>query len=170
MLPLVLALPACWFLFIALRCTRPRLRPFVSPAPPTPLVSSSSIVVSPPWSLHLSTRALNNVPTQLLSFFLLTARWQQAHIEVERTMRLSGRLDTGTVRRQSRRLDRSARRARPSYSQSSTSGGTRRNRHTGAAYTRRYSAAGISKIKRAAIPPSRAAAGGGTDPYSASSE
>jgi hypothetical protein len=80
MLPLVAALPACWFLFIALRRIRPRRS--VSPTSDTSSASSNVtvIAISPPWSLQVSTRALDNVPTRLrFSSFSLAARRRQAH-------------------------------------------------------------------------------------------
>lgn len=94
MLPLVVALPACWFLFIALRHTR--LRRFVSPAPAS---SSAVIAVSPPWSLQVSTRALNDVPSRLLSssFLPRVVSKRTSTSQRRRRRRLSAWFDTGMV-------------------------------------------------------------------------
>lgn len=156
MLPLVAALPACWFLFIALRRIRPRRS--VSPTSDTSSASSNVtvIAISPAVVVASLDPRSRQCPDPTASFFVLACRASSTGARPTREGGGGGgggccsgwfRHDTGMVVVSSRRLVRRARRARPSCIQSSLNG-TRRNRYHGAIRTRRGSQRRRSKVTR----------------------
>lgn len=136
MLPLVAALPACWFLFIALRRIRPRRS--VSPTSDTSSATSNTVIaISPAVVVASVDPRSRQCPDPTAFFFVLACRASSTGARPTREGGGGGgccsgwfRHDTGMVVVSSRRLVRRARRARPSCIQSSLNG-TRRNRYRG---------------------------------------